>query len=227
MGKSGSGSWGSLLLSPGSWCTQGFVCALQVSVSPVLCKFWRLLMVGLMATSSKRACAIPRSAVPRAPAPCSRPLLTRTSVGDTQTLKGRSSSVSVGFPGAHNVLFEPSESLWWVWGLILNAILPLLPSCWGFSFALACGVSFFGGIQHSPVDGCSAVSCNFGVLQEKMSACPCTLPSWICQKLICSIYKRNLSLPKHRKFTSKLKVCQFFSKNIKDRIKLFCLRLIQ
>ena len=32
----------SLLFSPGSWCTQGFVCALQVSVSPVLCKFWQL-----------------------------------------------------------------------------------------------------------------------------------------------------------------------------------------
>ena len=33
---------GSLFLSPGSWCTQGFACALQVSVSPVLCKFWQL-----------------------------------------------------------------------------------------------------------------------------------------------------------------------------------------
>ena len=33
---------GSLLLSLGSWCTQGFVCALQESVSPVLCKFWWL-----------------------------------------------------------------------------------------------------------------------------------------------------------------------------------------
>ena len=32
---------GSLLLSPGSWCTQDFVCALQEFVSPVLCKFWR------------------------------------------------------------------------------------------------------------------------------------------------------------------------------------------
>ena len=30
---------GTLLLSPGSWCTQGFVCALQESVSPVLWKF--------------------------------------------------------------------------------------------------------------------------------------------------------------------------------------------
>ena len=28
----------SLLLSPESWCIQGFVCVLQESVSPVLCK---------------------------------------------------------------------------------------------------------------------------------------------------------------------------------------------
>ena len=40
---------------------------------------------------------------------------------------------------------------------------PLL-SYWGFFFALGHGVSFFGGIQHSPVDGYSAASCNFGVL---------------------------------------------------------------
>ena len=33
---------GSLLLSPGSWCVQGSVCALQESVFPVLCKFWQL-----------------------------------------------------------------------------------------------------------------------------------------------------------------------------------------
>ena len=33
---------GSLLLSPGSWCTQGFVFTLQESVFPVLCKFWQL-----------------------------------------------------------------------------------------------------------------------------------------------------------------------------------------
>ena len=36
MGKSGSVSCGSLLLSPASWCAQGFVCALQESVSLVL-----------------------------------------------------------------------------------------------------------------------------------------------------------------------------------------------
>ena len=49
-------------------------------------------------------------------------------------------------------------------GFDSNMSLPLLPSCWGFFFALGCGVSFFGGIKHSPVDGCSAASNNFGVL---------------------------------------------------------------
>ena len=48
--------------------------------------------------------------------------------------------------------------------MILNMISPLLPSYLGFSFALVREVSIFDGIQHSPVDGCSAVSCNFGVL---------------------------------------------------------------
>ena len=38
-------------------------------------------------------------------------------------------------------LFEPSEHLWRVWGLILKAILPLLLSCWGFCFALGRGIS--------------------------------------------------------------------------------------
>ena len=38
-------------------------------------------------------------------------------------------------------LFEPSECFWPVRGLILNAVLPLLPSCWGVAFVLGCGVS--------------------------------------------------------------------------------------
>ena len=43
-----------------------------------------------------------------------QPLLTRANAGDTQTLKGRTGSVSVGSlgPGVHKVLFEPSEHLW-------------------------------------------------------------------------------------------------------------------
>ena len=53
--------------------------------------------------------------------------------------------------------------------MILNVILPLQLYCWDFSFALEHGASFFfffffGEIQHSPVNDCSAVSCNFGVL---------------------------------------------------------------
>ena len=90
--------------------------------------------------------------------PVQKATVTLTSTGDTQTLKGRSSSVSVGSPGAHKVLFEPSKHLWWVWGLILNAISPFLPSCWGFSFALGCGITFFGGTQHSPGEACLATN---------------------------------------------------------------------
>ena len=50
----------------------------------------------------------------------------------------------VGFlvSGAQKVFFEPSEHLWRVWGLILNAISPLLLFYWGFSFALGHVVSF-------------------------------------------------------------------------------------
>ena len=82
--------------------------------------------------------APPRSAAARAPVP---------KAGPVQCL--------VGFlgPGVHNVFFEPSKHLWLVWGLILNVISPLLLSCWGFSFGLGHGLSFFGGIQHSPIDG--------------------------------------------------------------------------
>ena len=60
----------------------GFVCALQESVSPVLCKFWwfygevngDLLQEGLCHT---QVCSTQ--------SPCGRPLVTHTSTGDTQT----------------------------------------------------------------------------------------------------------------------------------------------
>ena len=67
-GKSGQSLVGSLLLYPGSWCTQGSVCALQESIFQS-CVSSGSSMVRLMATSSKRAYAIPRSAAPRAPVP--------------------------------------------------------------------------------------------------------------------------------------------------------------
>ena len=111
--KSGSVSYGSLLLPPGSWCAQGFVCALQESVSPVLCKFWwpyggvngDLLQEGLCHTQvyCTQSCC-----------PCCRPLLTCKSTGDTQTqfwlsLLWGHCSFLLG-PGAHKVLFVPSKS---------------------------------------------------------------------------------------------------------------------
>ena len=119
---------GSLLLSPGSWSAQGFLCALQESVSPALCMFWQL-PGGVNGDIFQEGLCQTQVCCTQSPCPCGRPLLTGTSSADTQTLKGRSGSVSVGFPGVHKVLFELSEYLWWVWSLILNVISPLLPSC--------------------------------------------------------------------------------------------------
>ena len=38
------------------------------------------------------------------------------------------------------------------------------PTILGLLLCPGCGVSFFGGIQFSPVNGCSAAGCDFGVL---------------------------------------------------------------
>ena len=78
-------------------------------------------MVGLMVNSSKKAYAthcVTQVCCTQSPCPCGKPLVIHASAGDTQTLKGRSGSVSVGSlgPGVHKVLFEPSEHLWQVWG---------------------------------------------------------------------------------------------------------------
>ena len=130
--------WGhcSFLLGPGA---QGSVCTLQESVSPVLCKFWQLyggvngdlLLEGL--------CRI-QVCCTQGPCLCSSPLLTRTSTGDTQ-IQFSLSLCGVSGSWCMQHLFDPSECLWWLWGLIWKLILSLLPSCWGFSFALRCEVS--------------------------------------------------------------------------------------
>ena len=56
----------SLLLSPGSWCTRFCLCPPRVYF-PVLSS--GSSMMGLTATSSKRAYAIPKSSAPRASVP--------------------------------------------------------------------------------------------------------------------------------------------------------------
>ena len=75
---------GSLLLSPGSWCAQGFVCALQESVSPVQCKFW-WLYGGVNGNILQEGLCHTQVYFTQSPCPCSSPLLTCTSTGDTQT----------------------------------------------------------------------------------------------------------------------------------------------
>ena len=113
-----------------------------------------------MATFSKRLCD-PGSCT-QSPFPCSRPLMTHTSAGDSNT--GVAQSLWGLWVLVHaRFCLSPPTSMAGI-SLILNVILPLLLSCWDFSFALGHRVTFFGGIQHSPVHGCTAASCNFGVL---------------------------------------------------------------
>ena len=126
----------SLLLSYGSWCTHGSVCALQESVSQS-CVSSGSSVVGFMPTSSKRAYSIPRSTATRAPA-LQQSTADPYSTGDIRT-QFCLSLCGVFGSWCTKGLFEPSEHLWQC--LILNLILPLLPSCWGFSFALGRGVS--------------------------------------------------------------------------------------
>ena len=75
-----------------------------------------------------------------------------------------SDSGSVGSPGVHKVLFEPLSILV---GLGFDSKCSFAPPTALLGLLLCPGtwVSFYSGIQHSPVDGCSAESCNFGVLE--------------------------------------------------------------
>ena len=130
---------GSLLPSPGSWCTRFCLCPLRVYF-PLLCKFWQLYG-GVNEDLFQEDLCHTQVCCTQNPCPCRRPLLTRTSTGDAQTQFWLS---LCGVPGSWCAqgLFEPSESLWWEWGFILNANSPFLTSFWGFSFALGHGVSF-------------------------------------------------------------------------------------
>ena len=104
-GKSGSVSCGVTAPLSWVWCSQGSVCALAVSVAPILCESWRPYG-GLMATSSKRAYATPRSAAPRASAPTA---VHCWLAPPQETPKHSSVSVFVGSlgPGAHKVCLSP------------------------------------------------------------------------------------------------------------------------
>ena len=131
--------WGhcSFLLGP---CAHKVLFVPSKSLFPQSCVSSGSSMVGLLATPFKRTCAIPRSVAPRAHAPVAGHCLP---IPSQEILKQSSGSVC-GVCGSWCAqrLFEPSECLWQVKGLILNVLLPLLPSCYGFSFAFGCGISF-------------------------------------------------------------------------------------
>ena len=96
-------------------------------------------MVGLMATFSKRL-------MPYASLLHPEPLTLWQSTADPSSAGGTQTQFYLRLSGVSGSqctqgLFEPFENLWRVWGLILNTILSLLLSCWGFSCDLGCGVS--------------------------------------------------------------------------------------
>ena len=101
-------------------------------------------------------------------------MLLNASEGDPQTATGMSEAISCW---GGRVVTTPFPGSWCTQGFVcafqaspesmrfdLNMTALLLPSCHSFSFALGFGVPFFGVFQHSPIDVCSAASCDFGVL---------------------------------------------------------------
>ena len=83
-----------MLLKEGVCYDQVFFCALQVSVSPVLCKFW--WFYGVVNGDLLQECLC-HTQVCSTQSPCDRPLLTRTSTGDTQTVLAPSLCVGHAF----------------------------------------------------------------------------------------------------------------------------------
>ena len=133
--------WGrcSFLLGPGAH--EVLLCPPRVYF-PVLCKFWQFCG-GVNGDLLKKGLCHTQVCCTKSPCPCSSPLLTRTSTGDTQ-IQFCLSLCGVSGSWCTQDLFEPSEHFWWEWSLILNVNLPLLSSCWGFSFDLGRGVSPHG-----------------------------------------------------------------------------------
>ena len=105
-------------------------------------------------------------------------------VDDTHTPKGRSGSVSVGSlgPGVQEILFQPSECLWWVWGFDSKCDFTPYAVLLCFSFALGCGVFFFFFFVGSNILLSMVVLQRAAILEfshEKMNVRSSTPPSFL------------------------------------------------
>ena len=123
---------GSLLLSPGSCCTRFCLC-LQESISQ-------------SCVSSGSSLVDQWQPPPRGFMPYPHPELLSPQLSTADPYPSGSahtpfclSLCGVSGSWCAQGLLQPSESLWQEWGLILNAVLPLLLSCCGFPLPLDVG----------------------------------------------------------------------------------------
>ena len=121
-GKSGSVSCGVTAPFSRVLVHTGFCLCPPRVCFPVLCKFWRLYG-GVNGDLLQEGLCHTQMCCTQSPCPCGRPLLTHASSGDTHT-QFCLSLCGVSGSWCAQGLFEPSEHLWWVWGLILNVICP-------------------------------------------------------------------------------------------------------
>ena len=133
--------WGlcSFLLGPGS---HKVLFVPSKILFPQFCVSSGVSVVGLMAASSKRAYVIP-GLLHQEPLPLQQAtadLYLHRRLSNTQR-KVWLSLCGVSASWCTQGMFKPSEHPWSAWDLILNTILPLLLSHWGFSFALERGVA--------------------------------------------------------------------------------------
>ena len=177
MGNSGLASC--RVNTPFSWVlwTKCSVCALQVSVSPVLCKFWQLY-VGVNGDLLQEGLCRTEVCCTQSPCPCGKPLLMHSSAEDIQTLKRLSGSVSVGSPGDVKFCLSPPRSLLGIEFDSKHTFAPLtiflgLLLChwaWGIFFLVGSKILLLMVVHQRVVI--------LELSQEKMSSYSFTPPAW-------------------------------------------------
>ena len=100
--------------------------------------------------------------------PCGSPLLTHTSSGDSQTQFCLSLCAVSGSRCAQG-MFQASEHLWRVWGLILKVILPSYHLLWIFLCSWTWGMSSKLLQHHASASQCLASCWGFSALGRGVS----------------------------------------------------------